>query len=80
MYWKCSLKTVHWKLKLPKITSAENENKHKCSSCILYIVLFSTIFAINFGFGTHFLYYKYMNRDKKTGAKESFNYQTTLPY
>ena len=21
-----------------------------------------------------------MNRDKKTGAKESFNYQTTLPY
>ena len=28
------------KVKLSKITSAEDENKHKCSSCTLYIVLF----------------------------------------
>ena len=31
---------VFFKVKLAKITSAENENKHKCSSWTLYIVLF----------------------------------------
>ena len=30
-------------VKLAKITSAEDENKHKCSFCALYIVLFSII-------------------------------------
>ena len=39
-------------VKLAKITSAENENKHKFSSCTLYIVLFSIIFTINVGIGT----------------------------
>ena len=32
--------------------SAENKNKHKCSSCILQIVLFSIIFTINIGIAT----------------------------
>ena len=32
---------------LAKITLAENGNKHKHNSCILYIVLFSITFAIN---------------------------------
>ena len=59
-------------VKLAKITSTENKNKHKCSSCTLYIVLFSIIFTINVGIGTYFVYYKYMNCDKKTGAKEQF--------
>ena len=40
------------KVKLSKITSAEDENKHECSSCILYIVLFWIIFTINVGTGT----------------------------
>ena len=66
------------KVKLSKITSAEDENKHKCSSCTLYIVLFWIIFTINVGTGTCFVYYKYMNRNKETRAKESFNYQATL--
>ena len=44
-------------VKLAKITSAENENKHKCSSCTLYIVLFSIIFTINIGIGTYFQWY-----------------------
>ena len=44
-------------MKLAKITSAENENKHKCSSCTLYIVLFSIIFTINIGIGTYFQWY-----------------------
>ena len=40
--------------KLAKITSAEDENKHKnnCSSCTLYMVLFSIIFTINIGTDT----------------------------
>ena len=69
-----------WKVKLAKITSAEDENKHKCSSCALYIVLFSIIFTFNVGIATFFVYYKYMNWDKETGVKESFNCQTTFDY
>ena len=49
-----------------KITWVEYENKHKnkCSSCILCIVLFSIIFAINIGIGTYFLYfYWYLKKD-----------------
>ena len=67
-------------VKLAKITLAAHENKHKCSSSTLYIVLFSIVFTINVGIGRYFVYHKYMNRDKKTGTKESFNYQTTLDY
>ena len=44
---------------------SENEHKNKCSSCILYIVLFSIFFAINIGIGAYFVYYKYMNRNKE---------------
>ena len=58
--------------KLAKITLAENENKHKRSSCTLYIVLFSMVFTINVGIGTYFVYYKYMNRNKETAHKEKF--------
>ena len=41
------------------------ESKNKCNSCILYIVLFSIFFIINVGIGAYFVYYKYMNRNKK---------------
>ena len=33
--------------KITEVTLAENENKHKCSSSTLYIVLFTTVFTIN---------------------------------
>ena len=59
-------------VKLAKITLAENENKHKRSSCTLYIVLFSIIFTINVGIGTYFVYYKYMNCNKETDHKQKF--------
>ena len=58
--------------KLANITSAENENKHKSSPFTLYIVLFSIIFTINVGIGTYFVYCKYMNHDKETGAENFF--------
>ena len=38
-----------------EITLSKNENKHKCSSCTLYIVLFSIFFTINVGIGSYFL-------------------------
>ena len=44
-------------VKLAKTTSAEHENKHKCSSGTLHIVLFSIIFIINVGIGSYFLYF-----------------------
>ena len=52
-------------VKLTKITLPENENKYKCNSCILYIVLFSIFFTIDVGIGAYFVYYKYMNHNKK---------------
>ena len=48
-------------MKLAKITLAGDENKHKCSSWTLYIILFSILFTINVGIGTYFVCYKYMN-------------------
>ena len=41
--------------RLVKKTSAEN--KHKCSSCTVYIVLFSVIFIINIGIGIYSCWY-----------------------
>ena len=34
----------------------ENEHKKECSSCIMYIALFSIIFTINIGIGIYFVY------------------------
>ena len=59
-------------VKLVKITLSENGNKHKHSSCTLYIVLFSIIFTVNVGIGTYFVFYKYMNCNKETDHKEKF--------
>ena len=42
-----------------------NSTKCKHNSCILYVVLFSIFFTVNVGIGAYFVYYKYMNRNKK---------------
>ena len=44
-------------VELAKITLSKNENKYKCNSCTLYIVLFSILFPINVGIGTYFIYF-----------------------
>ena len=50
--------------RLVEITSAKNENKHKCSSCTLYIVSFSIFFTINVGIAIYFLYFHwYLKKD-----------------
>ena len=42
-----------------------DKDEDKCSSCILYIVLFSIFFSVNVVIATYFVYYKYMNRNKE---------------
>ena len=44
-------------VKVAKITLAENENKYKCSSCTLYIVLMIVVFTICAGIGPYFVSY-----------------------
>ena len=47
--------------KITEITLCQNENKHKCSSCTLYI--FSILFTINIEIGTYFVYsYWYLKK------------------
>ena len=41
-------------------------------------MLFLTTFTTNVGIGTYFMYYKYVNRDEKNGAKYNSFYQTTI--
>ena len=51
-------------VKIAKITLVENENKHKCSPCTLYIVLFLVLFTINFGIATYFVWlHLYLKKD-----------------
>ena len=51
-------------VKIAKITKTEDENKHKCSSCTLCIVLFLVIFTVNIGISSYFLYFRwYLNKD-----------------
>ena len=52
-------------MKPPIITLVENENSYKCSSSIVYTVLFWIFFAINIGgIGTYFDYfYWYLKND-----------------
>ena len=47
------------------IALAENENSYKCSSCIVYTVLFWIFFTINIGgIGAYFVYfYWYLKKD-----------------
>ena len=52
-----------------------DKNENKCSSCILYIILFSIFFTINVGIATYFVYYKYMNHNKENVSKYDYIYQ-----
>ena len=71
-------------MKLGKIAEATlTENVHKCSSCILYIVLLSTIFTINVRKCAHFAYsHWYLKKDitrGKFGTRTQWNcIQTTI--
>ena len=65
-------------MKLAKIALAEHERRRGCSSCTLYIVLFSIIFTITIGIGSYFLYfYCYLKKDV-TRVKLGTCAQTTI--
>ena len=50
-----------------KLVKNENENKHRCSSCTVYIALFSLSFTINIGIATYFVYcHWYLKRKYST--------------
>ena len=51
------------------------KNEDKCSSCILYVVLFSIFFTINAGIETYFAYYKYMIHHEENVSKYHYTYQ-----
>ena len=53
-----------------------HENKDKCSSCILYIVLFSIFFTKNIGIIAYFVYYECMNRNKENVSTYDYVYRT----
>ena len=65
-------------VKVAKITLAEDENKHKCSSCTLHIVLFSIIFTINVGIGSYFLYFHWYLKKDVICVKFGTRTQTTI--
>ena len=50
-------------------TSLINSAKCKSSSCIFYIVLYSTLFTINIEIATYFIYYKYINHNEENVSK-----------
>ena len=58
--------------KLTKIALTENENSYKCSSCVMYIVLFWKFFTINVGrINAYFIYFH-------GRLKKMFTRQTTI--
>ena len=65
-------------VELAKITLSKNENKYKCNSCTLYIVLFSILFPINVGIGTYFIYFNWYLRNNVTRVEFDTSAQTTI--
>ena len=55
---------IYDEIRLVEIASAKNENKHKCSSCTLYVVLISICFTNNVGISSYFLcFHWYLKKD-----------------
>ena len=64
-------------MKIAKITLAEDKNKHKCSPCTLCIALSSTLFTINVGIDTYFVYFHWFLKKNVTHVKCGTCTQTT---
>ena len=65
-------------VKLAKITLTKNENKYKCNSCTLNIVLFSILFTINVGIGAYFVYFHWYLKKNVTRVEFDTRTQTTM--
>ena len=66
-------------VKLAKITLAENENSYKCSSCIVYIVLFWIFFTINVGIVIYYVYSHWYSKNDSPHVNFN-NYKETKIY
>ena len=54
------------------------ERRNECKSlCTIYVVLIAIVFTTSIGIGTYFIYYKYMNHNRKTASKYDYIYQTS---
>ena len=65
-------------VKLAKISLAKNESGSKCSSCTVYIVLFSTIFTINVGIATCCVYSQWYLKKDASHVNCNTRTQTTI--
>ena len=54
--------------------SGITQDENKYGSCTIYTVLFLIIFTINIRIGSHFVYYKYMSRNKENVSKYGYTY------
>ena len=52
-----------------------DKNESRCSSCILYIVLFSIFFMINIGIATYFISCEYVKHAKENVSGYDYVYQ-----
>ena len=64
--------------KLVEKTLAEKENKHKCSSVTLYIVLLWLIFTINVGIGIYFVYSRWYLKNYDARVMLNTRTETTI--
>ena len=58
------------------VEEVKTVGKNKCSSCILYIVLFSIFFTIKVGIASYFVCCKYINHNKENISKYDYPYQS----
>ena len=65
-------------VKIAGMALSEHGSECVCSYTIC-VVLAVIVLTISIGIGAYFAY-KYLNCNRETGAKGSFNYQTTLLY
>ena len=61
------------------IALAENENSYKCSSCIVYTVLFWIFFTINIGgIGAYFVYFFWCLKKDSSYVDFNTHKETTI--
>ena len=65
-------------VKLAKITLAENENKYKCTSWTVHIVLMVVVFTICARISTYFVYYNWSLVKNVSRIKFNNRIQTTI--
>ena len=56
----------------------ENENSYKCSSCIMYTVLFWIFFIINVGIGAYFVYFYWYLKNNSLHVDFNTHKETTI--